>query len=74
MKLYVQQDNLTTEENHMNSTNADIITHFEYTPLPIRDFDWSATFDNYEPDGLVGWGATAKDAIDHLLERQGDSK
>ena len=56
----------------MNNTILDIITHFEYTPLPIRDFDWSATFDNYEPDGLVGWGATAKDAIDHLLERQGE--
>ena len=58
----------------MNNTKLDIITSFAYTPIPSRNFDWSATFANYEPGELVGWGSTADEAISHLLDRQGESK
>ena len=30
-----------------------IITHFEYPPIPIRDFDWSAVRDGYDAGDLV---------------------
>lgn len=41
-------------------------------PIPTKNFDWSAWFDDDEPDDLghmtVGYGATEEDAIDELLE------
>ena len=54
-----------------------IKTCFDYPPIPVRDFDWSAYFDNtYEPpdvDGvggdIVGVGKTEVDAIEDLLSQ-----
>jgi hypothetical protein len=46
-----------------------IITSFVYPPIPVRDFDWTATLDGYEPGELVGTGKTEKEAIDDLLEQ-----
>ncbi len=45
-----------------------IITHFEYPPIPVRNFDWCATRDGYEPGAPIGWGSTAQDAIQDLLD------
>ncbi len=43
-----------------------IITHYEYPPIPIRSFDWSAVTDNYEPGHPVGHGRTEQEAIADL--------
>ncbi len=43
-----------------------IQTSYIYPPIPIRNFDWSATFDNYEPGQPIGHGATEQEAIEDL--------
>lgn len=49
-----------------------IYTNYECTPIPIRDFDWHATFDNYDgaPDGghPIGAGRTKKEAVEGLID------
>ena len=48
-----------------------INTDFEYPPIPLRCFDWAATYDDYFYDvdgGPVGRGATEAEAIADLLE------
>lgn len=37
-------------------------------PIPIRDYDWQATLDGYEPGDPIGEGATALEAIADLLQ------
>jgi hypothetical protein len=52
-----------------------IRTNFDYPPIPVRDYDWSAWFDdNYEPadvdgvgGGIIGTGRTEAEAIENLL-------
>jgi len=44
-----------------------IITEYWAKPIPPRQFDWTATFDGYEPSGPVGYGRTEQEAIDDLL-------
>lgn len=46
---------------------SEIITHYDPKPIPIRDFDWSAVRDNYEPPMPVGFGRTKEAAIADLL-------
>lgn len=36
-----------------------IQTSFVYPPIPVRDFDWQAHVDGYEPGDALGHGATA---------------
>ena len=52
-----------------------ISTHYDYPPIPIRDFDWSAVFDDtYEPGDYMGTGRTEADAIEDLIYLvEGDS-
>jgi len=50
----------------------DIKTYFEYPPIPIRDFDWVAYFDDYEPGEPIGNGRTEAEAIEDLIECVGD--
>ena len=53
------------------NANQKIITTFILPPIPIRDFDWQATFDDY--DGAedskcpMGFGSTEQEAINNLL-------
>jgi hypothetical protein len=49
-----------------------IITTNVYPPIPVRQFDWSAVFDGYEPGGPIGFGKTEQDAIDDLLQIDAD--
>lgn len=48
-----------------------IITNFDHPPIPARNMDWSAVFDDY--DGAedsncpVGRGATEKEAVEDLI-------
>jgi len=47
-----------------------IKTSFDYPPIPIRCFDWSAIDDEtYEPGEPMGRGATESDAVTDLLEQ-----
>lgn len=51
-----------------------INTHHEFPPIPIRQFDWCATFDGYEPGEPIGWGATEAEAIADLLDNHGEDE
>lgn len=44
-----------------------IITNYDYPPIPNRNYDWSATRDNYDEGDLIGHGKTEQMAIDDLL-------
>jgi hypothetical protein len=44
-----------------------IDVHFEYPPIPDRNFDWCATFDGYEPGDPMGWGRDAEKAVIDLF-------
>jgi len=51
-----------------------IVTHFDYPPIPLRKFDWSAIdADTYDgaPDSHcpMGHGATEIEAIRDLLDQ-----
>lgn len=42
-----------------------IVTEHVYPPIPIRQFDWCAHYD--DPEGYTASGATEQEAIDNLL-------
>ena len=46
-----------------------IITFYSPTPMPIRNFDWSAVTSNYEEGDPIGFGATEAEAIADLREQ-----
>jgi hypothetical protein len=47
-----------------------IITSYDYPPIPIRDYDWSAIREEYEPGDLIGTGRTEQDAINDLVRQE----
>lgn len=47
----------------------EIITRFDPPPIPIKNSDWVATTDSYEPEDPIGRGATEQEAIDDLLDQ-----
>jgi len=47
-----------------------IHTSHDYPPIPVRDFDWSAIFDGYEPGESIGHGRTEQEAIDWLVAEE----
>jgi hypothetical protein len=50
----------------------EIVVHHVYPPIPIRQFDWCATWSNDEPDDdghmICGYGQTPLAAITDLFE------
>jgi hypothetical protein len=42
-------------------------------PIPVRNFDWSAVTDNYEPGDPIGYGKSKQEAIDDLKEQLDES-
>lgn len=51
-----------------------IRTNYEFPPIPVRTFDWSAidddTYDGAEDSSCpIGRGRTEQEAIDNLLEQ-----
>ena len=46
-----------------------ITTSYDPKPIPVRDFDWIATDDNYEPGCPIGYGKTETEAVADLLEQ-----
>lgn len=45
----------------------EIKTEYVYPPIPRRQFDWRATYGDYDLDDPMGWGATEQEAIDDLI-------
>jgi hypothetical protein len=43
-----------------------VVTSHIYPPIPVRDFDWAAHYD--DPEGPSGWGKTEQAAINDLVE------
>lgn len=46
-----------------------IVTEFVCPPIPIREVDWRATLDGYEPGDPMGIGPTEAAAIADLQEQ-----
>jgi hypothetical protein len=46
-----------------------IETYQTSNPTPNRNWDWCATFEGYEPDEPIGYGATPELATAELLEQ-----
>lgn len=40
-------------------------------PIPCRDFDYTAVRDGYDEGDPIGYGETAGEAIDNLIEIEG---
>ncbi len=51
-----------------------IRTEHVYPPIPIRNFDWRATLDDYEPGCPMGEGPTEESAIADLFAQIRDSE
>ncbi len=49
-----------------------IVTHHVCPPIPVRDFDWRAYLDGYEPGDPMGEGPTEDAAVADLLAQLGD--
>lgn len=49
-----------------------IITEFVHPPIPVRQFDWSATRDGWDEGEPIGWGKTEDEAIADLLEMEAE--
>lgn len=45
-----------------------IRTDFWAKPIPLRQFDWSATYDSYEGGDPIGYGRSEADAVLDLIE------
>lgn len=46
-----------------------IKTHYDPKPIPLRQFDWSAVADEYEPGHPIGFGRTEAEALADLKEQ-----
>jgi hypothetical protein len=44
------------------------VTTFVNPPIPLRQFDWCATLEDYEGGDPIGYGFTEQQAIDALQE------
>lgn len=51
----------------------EIITSYDYPPIPLRSYDWSAIREDYDGGDLVGHGKTEKEAIADLKEQEEES-
>jgi hypothetical protein len=49
-----------------------IETEYVCPPIPVRSMDWQATRKGYDEGDLIGRGATEQDAINDLLEQEGE--
>lgn len=50
-----------------------IITSYDYPPIPIRNYDWSAIRESYDEGDLIGYGKTEQEAIGDLIEIESES-
>lgn len=45
-----------------------IITKYDPPPIPFRECDWSAVFEDYDLGSPIGHGPTEQDAIEDLMQ------
>lgn len=45
-----------------------IVTNYIYPPIPMRCFDWHATIEGREEEGINGFGKTEQEAIEDLKQ------
>lgn len=43
-----------------------VVTKFDPPPIPVRNCDWQATYEDYDLGDPIGLGATEQDAINDL--------
>ncbi len=53
-----------------NGVNMKIRVRYNPPPIPMRQFDWTAIDDNYEPGMPIGYGPTKAAAILDLREQE----
>lgn len=51
-----------------------ICTEYWEKPIPLRQFDWTATFDGYDAGDPVGHGETKEEAIANLMADADDGR
>lgn len=51
----------------------EIKTEYLCPPIPTRRFDWVAYRDGDEEEGLRGFGDSEQEAIDDLIDSEGDN-
>jgi hypothetical protein len=52
-----------------------VVTSHVYPPIPVRDFDWCAYFDDVGADcSPYGWGRTEAEAKQDLLDNYGEDE
>jgi len=47
----------------MSMTPRKIKTTYDPPPIPVRNCDWSATWEDYDLGVPIGYGATEKEAL-----------
>ena len=47
-----------------------ITTSHDCPPIPVRDYDWSASREDWDEGDFIGYGRTDQDAIDDLIEQE----
>ena len=47
------------------------VTTFVNPPIPVRDYDWPACSEDYEPGDPIGWGETEAQALGELAMEMG---
>ena len=47
-----------------------ITTSHDCPPIPVRDYDWSASREDWDEGDLIGYGRTEQEAINDLLEKE----
>ena len=45
-----------------------IVTSRFIKPIPVRSFDWEATFDDYDLGDPIGFGRTEEEALADLMQ------
>jgi hypothetical protein len=49
-----------------------IKTEYDPKPIPVRDFDWIACYENCDENDYIGYGKTEQEAINDLLSNIDD--
>jgi hypothetical protein len=58
-----------------NDNTRPVVTSHVFPPIPCRDFDWCAHFDDVGADcSPHGWGRTEAEAKQDLLDNYGDDE
>jgi len=47
-----------------------ITTSHDCPPIPSKDYDWSASREDWDEGDLIGYGRTEQEAINDLLEQE----